>query len=113
MRQGYGHYHDTMAVKICKRKNDAISKGLFPRIGRPKKPGSTHDVVAWLHANLARFGLSRHDACTRSFRDRDRCPVCLPVFCMTAREGAVTLIRRVACSRQLVSEALSKAVASV
>ena len=110
---GDGRYYGTMAVKICKRKNDAIRKGLFPRIGRPKKPGSTHDVVAWLRDYLTRFGLSRHDACTRSFRHRERCPVCPPVFCMTAREGAVTLIRRTACSRQLMSEALAKAVASV
>ena len=111
--RGDGRYYSTMAVKICKRKNDAIRKGLFSRIGRPKKPGSTHDVVAWLRDYLTRFGLSRHDACTRSFRDRERCPMCPPVFCMTAREGAVTLIRRTACSRQLMSEALAKAVASV
>ena len=32
---------------------------------------------------------------------------------MTALEGAVTLIRRTACSRQLMSEALAKAVALV
>jgi hypothetical protein len=32
---------------------------------------------------------------------------------MTAREGAVTVIRRTQCSRQLISEGLAKAVATV
>ena len=86
---------------------------MFPLIGRPKKLGSTHDVVAWLRDYLTRFGLVRHEACTRSFLDSERCLVCPPVFCMTALEGAVTLIRRTACSLQLMSEALAKAVASV
>jgi hypothetical protein len=111
--RGAGQYHGTMAIKICKRKNDAIRKGLFPRIGRPKEPGSTNDVVAWLRTYLAHFGLNRHGACTRSFRDRERCPVCPPVFCMTAREGRVTVIRKTACSRQLISDAITQTVATV
>jgi hypothetical protein len=100
-----------MAIKICKRKNYAISKGLFPSTGRPKQPGSTNDVVAWLSTYLAHFGLSRHGACTHSFRNRERCPVCTLVFCMTEREGRVTVIHKTACSRQLMSNAFAQAVA--
>ena len=106
-----GQYYSTMAIKICKWKNDSIRKGLFPRIGRPRQPGSAHDVVAWLRAYLLRFGLSRHGSCPRALRDRERCPVCPPVFCMTARQGKVTVLRKTPCSRQLMSEAITHAVA--
>jgi hypothetical protein len=48
--RGAGQYHNTLAVKICKRKNDTIRKGVFPRVGRPFLPGYSHDMVAWMKA---------------------------------------------------------------
>jgi hypothetical protein len=111
--RGAGQYHGTLAVKICQRKNDSVREGLFPRLGCPSSPGSSHDVVAWLKAYLRRFGLTRHPACNRGFRDRERCPVRPPVFCMTAREGAVTVVRRTPCSRQLISDALTDALSAI
>jgi hypothetical protein len=45
-RRGDGQYHGTMTIKICKSKNDAISKGLSPLTSRPKQSGSTNDMIA-------------------------------------------------------------------
>ena len=108
--RGERQYEGTLAVRINKRKNDSIRKGLFPRLGRPRHSDPAFDVVDWLKEYQLRFGLGKHQGCIRPFRDRQRCPVCPPVFSMAARHGGTTIVTKEPCSRQLMSSAIERAL---
>ena len=107
-KRGLADFRGTAAIRISKRKNDTLRKGLFPRIGRACNP--TFDIVAWLRAYQLRFGLQRAATCRRGTADRDRCDQCPPLFVLTSRQGRATLVTHQQCSRQHVSDAIRQAI---
>ena len=101
-------YAGTAAVRISKRKNDTLRKGLFPRLGKAVNPA--FDVVDWIKQYQQRFGLTRHPACRRPVADRDWCEICPPLFTLTLRQGRQTFITHRPCSRRHISYAVSCAL---
>ena len=111
--RGIPGFEGTAAIRIRKRKNDALRKGLFPRIGRSSQPGTTFDLVIWLRAYMCQFGLVKSANCVRDFQDRERCPVCPPVFVKAARQGSETIPTKIPCSRQNMSQSIVRALGYV
>ena len=64
--RGDAQYAGTAAIHICKRKNDALRKGLFPRLGRARSSIPAFNVVQWLWSFQHRFGQFKHPGCTRT-----------------------------------------------
>ena len=108
--RGIPGYEGTAAIRIRKRKNDSIKKGLFPRIGRARKANTMFDLVAWLRFYMQKFGLMMHPRCTRPFQDRKRCPLCPPVFVKAERRGQQTAVSRLPCSRQNMTQAITRSL---
>ena len=106
--RGSRAYAGTAAVRISKRKNDTLRKGLFPRLGKAINP--TFDVVDWIKQYQQRFGLAKHPTCHRPATDRDRCEICPPLFTLTLRQGRQTFITHKSCSRRHISDAVSDAL---
>ena len=108
--RGTPGFEGTAAIKIRKRKNDVLRKGLFPRIGKALQEDTAFDLVAWLRSYLQQFDLLPHPECRRSFSDRDQCMLCPPVFVKALRRGTVTSPSRTACSRQNMSQNIVRAL---
>ena len=108
--RGSPGYEGTAAIRIRKRKNDTLRKGLFPRLGRARRQGTMFDVVAWLQIYMWRFELTCHPECDRDANDRERCPRCPPLFVQTARRGKTTKLTARPCSRQNLGQAMVRAL---
>ena len=108
--RGTAGYEGTAAIRIRKRKNDSIRKGLFPRLGKARRANTTFDLVAWLRVYMWKFKLSKHPDCVRPFQDRERCPLCPPVFAKAARRGGATVVTDTPCSRQNLGQAIVRAL---
>ena len=111
---GYGipGFDGSCAVHVAKRKNDAVRKGHLPGLGRSVDPEL--DIVWQLRLWLADMRLEQREGCSKQARPAARCPVCPPLFPKTRRgPGRVTMASEDRMSRQMVSDAIRNAVASV
>ena len=111
---GYGipGFDGSCAVHVAKRKNDSVRKGHLPGIGRSADPEL--DLVWQLRIWLADMQLDVRDGCTKRVRPAARCPVCPPLFPKTRRgPGRVAVASEERMSRQMVSDAIRRAVGSV
>ena len=109
--RGSRAYAGTAAIRISKRKNDTLRKGLFPRLGKAINPA--FDVVDWIKQYQQRFGLTKHPSCHRPVADRNRCDICPPLFTLTLRQGRQTFITHKPCSRRHISDAVSGALLQI
>jgi hypothetical protein len=113
-----------MAFKICKRKNDAIRKGLFSSIGRPKELGEQCGCVAVHLPHPLRPDPTRR---LNSLLLGPRMLPCVPPGLLHDRAGGsshgrpqdesrssnhgrrrITVVRKTACSRQPMSDAFAQ-----
>ena len=72
-------YQGTMALRVYKRKQDQVRKGLYPRIGRA--------VTTRLEAFVEELGLEVSDECTKDRSPGARCRSCPPLFPRTVTGG--------------------------
>jgi hypothetical protein len=85
--RGTPGFEGTAAIKIRKRKNNVLRKGLFPRIGKALQEDTAFDLVAWLRSFLQQFDLVPHPECRRELLRPRSVP---PVFAKALRRGTVT-----------------------
>jgi hypothetical protein len=83
-----------MALRVYKRKQDQVRKGLYPRIGRA--------VTGRLEAYVEELGLEVSDECSRDRSPGERCRACAPVFPRALAAGD----RSKPVSRQQVTKAV-------
>ena len=88
-------YQGTMALRVYKRKQDQVRKGLYPRIGRA--------ITSRLEAYVEELGLEVSDECTKDQSPGARCRVCPPLFPSTVAGGVSTK----PVSRQQVTKAVT------
>ena len=90
-------YNGTMALRVYKRKQDQVRKGLYPRIGQA--------VTSRLRAFVDDLGLEVSDDCTKDRSPGARCRGCPPLFpravAATARNAKPAPV-----SRQQVTKAV-------
>jgi integrase len=97
-------FRGSAAVRIRKRKQDQLRRGLYPRLAK----GSTARlcVVRRLQRMMATRSLQVSDACTKAVRPAARCPHCPPLFASFRRSGGSYL----PLSRQQISGAVKRAI---
>ena len=91
-------YQGTMALRVYKRKQDQVRKGLYPRIGRA--------VTSRLEAYVEELGLEVSDECTKDRSPGARCRACPPLFPHTVVAGASSK----PVSRQQVTKAVTSSL---
>mgnify|MGYP003346699864 CR=1 FL=1 len=108
---GYGApgYEGTCGVYVTKRKNDSIRRGHLPGLGRAANPSL--DIVHQLRLWLKTMELEPRHGCQKRQRPAARCLVCPPLFPRLRRvEGGMFVSSEVACSRQMLSDDIRRAV---
>ena len=106
---GVPGFTGTCSVHVDRRKNDSERKGHHPALGRSR--GCDTDIVRQLRAWMRLAGLSTATACRKRASPAARCPVCPPLFPLTARSrGGATVATDRPCSRQQASDMIRWAV---
>ena len=119
LKRGLAQYKGSCAIRVIKRKNDRLRKGLYPRIGATID--TELDVVFRLKAYMKLAKLTVSSGCTKLKHSGARCKRCPPLFPRTTQVRAAsnsprstkTVMTTQACDTNMVGRAIRRSLSAI